>query len=300
MTRRLPWKRSGVKSPCASPDNEDPRSGASKSETPKPITTRSPRVASSPSIAKRERSALRHSPFHGGRSPSTSPPRGPPPERFMNAGSFSDDQFRMVEDEFDHTAQQFTRHLHHAEYARLKSLAKSQNAATISAIERPVVGRPSAEVQRRKDAAKRAAKQRRALQDAAGDGAGVPWAGTSLQGLMERPTRDFNMIPCSPSKSRTRAAAGHQSSRANAGHNGRESPETRDSTPTRHRGPSRQQERRVDTVIMEMEDGISDDDDPFGIQRRKARREKSREQLRRPPKKTSPSPVSLDDIPSFL
>ncbi|KAF5618173.1 uncharacterized protein FTJAE_12339 [Fusarium tjaetaba] len=42
-----------------------------------------------------------------------------------------------------------------------------------------------------------------------------------------------------------------------------------------------------------------DDDDPFGINKRRIQRQKSREQFRKPEEKTASKP-SLDDIPSFL
>jgi hypothetical protein len=42
-----------------------------------------------------------------------------------------------------------------------------------------------------------------------------------------------------------------------------------------------------------------DDDDPFGITKRRIQRQKSREQVRKPEEKT-PTKSSLDDIPSFI
>ena len=47
----------------------------------------------------------------------------------------------MVEDEFLSAAQAFTRHLHHAEYHRLKHEAKNRNASTITSISRPTDGK---------------------------------------------------------------------------------------------------------------------------------------------------------------
>lgn len=50
----------------------------------------------------------------------------------MREGLVGDDLWIMVEDEFMMTAREFTRHLHQAEYDRLKRLAKEQNASTAS------------------------------------------------------------------------------------------------------------------------------------------------------------------------
>jgi hypothetical protein len=46
------------------------------------------------------------------------------PNRFMKEGLAGDDIWVMVEDEFLATAKAFTAHLHHAEYQRLKALAR--------------------------------------------------------------------------------------------------------------------------------------------------------------------------------
>ncbi|KAG6104264.1 hypothetical protein E4U31_002078, partial [Claviceps sp. LM219 group G6] len=73
------------------------------------------------------------------RSSSITPPPEPPPEQFMIP--LLDDKYRMVEDELLHTAQQYTTHLHRAEYIRLKAVISSRNAHTIREMERPVVPR---------------------------------------------------------------------------------------------------------------------------------------------------------------
>ena len=57
------------------------------------------------------------------RSPPSSPPPPPPPEVGFLREDGEDDLWVMVEDELLSTAQAFTRHLHHAEYLRLKRLA---------------------------------------------------------------------------------------------------------------------------------------------------------------------------------
>ncbi|KJZ79859.1 hypothetical protein HIM_00573 [Hirsutella minnesotensis 3608] len=73
-----------------------------------------------------------------------------------------DDRYRMVEDEFLHTAQRFTTHLHRAEYSRLKALARSHHASTISEMARPVVGSPTVAARLRDGTVRRNARDRRA------------------------------------------------------------------------------------------------------------------------------------------
>lgn len=122
----------------------------------------------------------------------------------MIPGPDQDDRYRMVEDEFLHTAQLFTTHLHRREYHRLRALARTQSAAAIREIERPVVGITTSTARRRKEAVKRGAKQRKVLQD--GD---APWMGTSLQGLMESPRKQAKPLASYVAAAAgTRAAAG--------------------------------------------------------------------------------------------
>lgn len=83
----------------------------------------------------------------------------------MIPGVVNDDRYRLVEDELSFQAQKFTAHLHRAAYEHLKNLAKRQNAATIEAIERPVVGSSTFAAQRRHESVKRAVKQRKLLED---------------------------------------------------------------------------------------------------------------------------------------
>lgn len=105
----------------------------------------------------------------------------------MIAGIDHDDRYRMVEDEFLAVAGSFTRHLHAAEYQRLKGLAKSQNEETIRNISRPVTGEMTDLVTRRNVAVENAARQRRAVERTVGGREGVRRQPTSLQGLMESP-----------------------------------------------------------------------------------------------------------------
>ena len=75
------------------------------------------------------------------RTPSTSPPPAPPDVEYMREGYMADDIYMMVEDEFLSTAKMFTQHIHHAEYVRLKKLARSRGPGTLQSITRPTDGR---------------------------------------------------------------------------------------------------------------------------------------------------------------
>ena len=137
----------------------------------------------------------------------------------MVEGAENDDRWRMVEDEFLSVANTFTVHLHAAEYHRLKSLAKEQNADTINSISRPVTGVMTSSVKRRQDAVARLAKQRKGLKRArsnvdelqSDDDDRRPWAGTSLQGLLDSPRKKSLLLTSvTTALSATRAAAGYQ------------------------------------------------------------------------------------------
>lgn len=136
----------------------------------------------------------------------------------MVEGLEHDDIYRMVEDEFLSTAQQYTAHLHAAEYHRLKAASKSQNADTIRDISRPVVGRMTdlvkikqerkARLQKQKIAAKRAAANKGHTDvDTEDDD---QWHGNSLYGLMESPRKQAARLDnlTKVVTSTTRAAAG--------------------------------------------------------------------------------------------
>ncbi|PNY29354.1 Uncharacterized protein TCAP_00737 [Tolypocladium capitatum] len=58
--------------------------------------------------------------------------------------------------------------------------------------------------------------------------------------------------------------------------------------------------RRADADVAHAHGNEDDDDDPFGISRRKARRQQSKEQLRKSGDKDPPKKLSPDTIPSFL
>lgn len=129
----------------------------------------------------------------------------------MIEGFDADDRYRMVEDEFLAMAGSFTRHLHAAEYQRLKDAANNQNADMIRTISRPVTGRMTDLVKKRQSALALAASQRKGLKGVLGKRKGrvaqddgtddddedgeLPWAGTSLQGLMESPKKKAVVLP---------------------------------------------------------------------------------------------------------
>ncbi|KAJ0384951.1 hypothetical protein COL922a_007297 [Colletotrichum nupharicola] len=193
MTRRLPWAR----------DDADPVRTPAKAAT-KPSTSRAttqratPKQKATPTSRNSKQQSSRLNGLLRDRSASTSPPPQPIPEIFMLEGLENDDKYRMVEDELFTIAGQFTAHLHAAEYQRLKTQTKSQNAETIKNISRPVVGSLSEIARRRQEELLRKKKQREALRkakkqtgvdDESGDETSMPWHGTSLQGLMDSPQK---------------------------------------------------------------------------------------------------------------
>jgi len=115
MTRTLPWLKD-----CPT------------RKTAKPLRAKAQKVdhASDEGAATPQRRAYR--------TPSTSPPPAPPIFAGMRPGLTADDIYIMVEDEFHACAQQFTKHLHHAEYQRLKNTSSQRNASAITDIARPV------------------------------------------------------------------------------------------------------------------------------------------------------------------
>ncbi|KAK3318001.1 hypothetical protein B0H66DRAFT_555943 [Apodospora peruviana] len=171
MPRQLPWK---VNKPAAPKQTAaDRRRTATTSASP--ASSRSPapsrlctaRSTPKPKAENGGADPRRRSLSVGrasGRSPSTSPPPEPLKEEFMREGPDKDDRYRMVEDEFLAVAHEFTRHIHAAEYQRLKSRAiNSQNAETIQNISRPVTGEMTDLVKRRHAALGTAAKQRKGI-----------------------------------------------------------------------------------------------------------------------------------------
>ncbi|KAM0795557.1 hypothetical protein BDR22DRAFT_589760 [Usnea florida] len=148
----------------------------------------------------------------------------------MRPGLSADDIYIMVEDEFHAVAQTFTKHLHHAEYIRLRNAAKERNASTINDISRPVALDTTMreETRKKKEAEARQVKIKDALESIKGtkrakgpldesdsdfeeDRQDDPWQGTQLQHFI-------HMTPKKPLTgltglqgviSHTRAAAGY-------------------------------------------------------------------------------------------
>ncbi|OTA63212.1 hypothetical protein K449DRAFT_433320 [Hypoxylon sp. EC38] len=224
MTRYLPWKRAERSSPSTprsvtstptqqvkvkrdEADIEDNKLGAS--------STSFKRIKTSPS------GSATHSRLP--RAGSTSPPPEPLPESYMIEGLDNDDLYRMVEDEFLSTAQQFTAHLHAAEYHRLRAASKTQNADTIRNISRPVVGRMTDLVKKKQDRKTRLEKQKEATRKAMADkgqsdndseGKDDPWQSASLYGLMEKPRQQATRLDnLTKPPTITRAAAGFNTAR---------------------------------------------------------------------------------------
>ncbi|KAK3943289.1 hypothetical protein QBC46DRAFT_282316 [Diplogelasinospora grovesii] len=189
------------------------------------------------------------------RSPSTSPPPEPLKEEFMIEGVEHDDKYRMVEDEFLAVAGDFTRHLHAAEYQRLKSLAKSQNAQTIQDISRPVVpGGMTSLVKRRHAAFSRDEKQRTALSKVMKEDSSASEeeddrkptlrrTSTSLQGLMDSPRKKvMPLTSFTSTTAATRAAAGFR--------------QAVNSSPTRSRAQRDVNDRKIKRELSEDEDDL--------------------------------------------
>lgn len=151
------------------------------------------------------------------RSPSTSPPPQAPDVDYMREGYAADDIWRMVEDEFLSTAKLYTQHLHHAEYVRLKRLARSRGDAALQAIARPTDGRTAQSLgaKRQHEADAHTRKIKHGLSRIAGqldsdDEDDEPWMfDAQLAGLMGngRPSGEV-LTGVAKAKSNTRAAAG--------------------------------------------------------------------------------------------
>ncbi|KAF2189572.1 hypothetical protein K469DRAFT_736879 [Zopfia rhizophila CBS 207.26] len=158
---------------------------------------------------------------------SSSPPpavseQTPPRIEFMRKGvdkfDLRDDEWMMVEDEFLQTAKLFTRHLHLAEYERLK-----KNLDTKKEIARPVVpnAKPSAEGRMRMKAQTQAKEQKKALkicfklsdQEEAGDDLDAPVRGHSSR----LPSSSFSgasrTSSAAPSRAATHPLKSHLSSK---------------------------------------------------------------------------------------
>ncbi|KAL9010062.1 MAG: hypothetical protein Q9173_004963 [Seirophora scorigena] len=234
MPRTLPWLK-------------DQTASKAKTSTAAPPPKRARAPSLDLSSSDHERSAARararahqrrEAAQRTGRTPSTSPPPAPPPVEYMRP---DDEIYMMVEDEFLSTAHLFTSHLHHAEYVRLKTLARSSSSTgrnpLLAPQQRPTdsITAMRAETLRKKQADAKAVRSKAAVEQMKRDARGGidasssdlpspseseddeeeakhPWAGTSLQGLMARDARTQNLTSLrgiQGIKSSTRAAKGY-------------------------------------------------------------------------------------------
>lgn len=157
------------------------------------------------------------------RTPSTSPPPAPPDVEYMREGYNADDIYMMVEDEFLSTAKGFTQHIHHAEYVRLKKLARSRGAGVLHNISRGVDGRTeqSKSLQLRLEAEEKARKMKSGLkkandEDDSSEEEDAYMADPQLAGLMtSEKLVGTNLSDLTKARSNTRAAAGFSQSPRN-------------------------------------------------------------------------------------
>ena len=144
----------------------------------------------------------------------------------MREGLHADDIYMMVEDEFYDIAHSFTKHLHYAEYKRLKNLARVRKASSGTKITRPVDSTTvmRAEIRKKKEQEERSAKTeaavnkigtkiRRTSEDDDGEIELVlrddSWAGTHLHNLMTSPSKTHKSLTgLQGIASNSRAAAG--------------------------------------------------------------------------------------------
>ncbi|KAG5935295.1 hypothetical protein E4U59_005689 [Claviceps monticola] len=259
MARKLPW---------ASPRNANTTS----STTSAPATP-------IPNLLARQISPHGHA-SHTPQTcpPATGPSRArsssitPPPEQFMIP--LLDDKYRMVEDELLHTAQQYTTHLHRAEYIRLKAVISSRNAYTIREMERPVVPSSGGSTPHG-----RAVRVRRKIVEgkkAVLMGEEAPWMGTSLQGLMEKGDGKGGGRERSRTMPSYEGVSGGGSEEGRLRRDGEWRVERRKRVKEEEEGGEEEEEQKEE----DSDDDDDDGDDPFGVQRRWARRVQSRERER--------------------
>ncbi|KJX95300.1 hypothetical protein TI39_contig4120g00004 [Zymoseptoria brevis] len=145
MPRTLPWMNSGA----VKKEKRSTPAPAKRASSPSDLVNSDLEDVHPGTPPPRQR------PRNTSREPSTSPPPGPPPIETMRSGFTQDDIFRMVEDEFLSTAQTYTAHIHHAEYARLKKLHRSRGQMTLKELERATDGKTAQsrmlQVQREKE-----------------------------------------------------------------------------------------------------------------------------------------------------
>ncbi|TKA71028.1 hypothetical protein B0A49_06697 [Cryomyces minteri] len=215
MTRTLPWLQSGSSGTAAKvKSTEAPQRSRLRTQEFDLYVDDNTTGVSTPQRRARPRP---------GRTPSTSPPPSPPRQEFMREGLAADDIWIMVEDEFLETAKLFTQHLHHAEYQRLKNLAKTRSISAINSTARPVDGRTAMSLQMKRkleaDAHSKAqmetAKKITNEADSDLDEEDDPWMkDPQLAGLMMNPRKpSTKLVSLTGVRANTRAAAGYPQAR---------------------------------------------------------------------------------------
>lgn len=194
MTRKIPWRDGGSakNTPRGSPAQPSPASRQFKRvKVERDIVQKELEDVASSLMFRSKASKLNTS------ASSNSRPSEPIKENFMVDGLDKDDKYRMVEDEFNFTAGQFTAHLHKAEYERLQDETKSQNATKIRNISRPVVGRATELVRTKQERISRLQRQKSATRkksDVDEDEDDDNFRSTTLFGLMESPRKKPPML----------------------------------------------------------------------------------------------------------
>nr|POF16289.1 hypothetical protein CFP56_23807 [Quercus suber] len=214
MPRNLPWiSEAAASKKRTSEAQRPPVSRQDREGTPEDLVDAN--LNATGVVTPERRRAIRPA-----RTPSTSPPPAPPEVEFMQEGFDADDIWMMVEDEFYATAQKFTRHIHRAEYDRLRRLARSRGDRILQALERGTDGRTkqSTELKRKLEAEKRGRKIQGEIKKAVGEESegedeDAYMLDAHLAGLMtgsQAVERDLTGIV--KARSNTRAAAGYDRS----------------------------------------------------------------------------------------
>lgn len=220
MTRTLPWLKNN-----ATPSNSSTSTRADQPAVKRRRISTPPQAAPSdididlPLNTTGVSTPSRRRLLRAAKTPSTSPPPAPPDQDiFMREGYAEDDIYMMVEDEFLTTAQAFTQHLHHAEYQRLKGIAREKEKlakihGTGGRSKLSAEGAAgAARVAREKTvgAALRKINREGRRGDDDDDEEDDPWLGTELAGLMtsSRQVQQLRAKNMGGGKSDTRAAKG--------------------------------------------------------------------------------------------
>ncbi|KAF1348962.1 hypothetical protein BDV97DRAFT_354726 [Delphinella strobiligena] len=276
MTRTLPWLKNGANSAAKS----SPRPSSPRKPPPKRRRVTTPPGSdddldlNTTGISTPSRRRL----LRGTRTPSTSPPPAPPVQMPMREGWAEDDIWMMVEDEFYSTAQSYTQHLHHAEYKRLKEIAKNReheiktrptdNGRSTMSVDGKMALKVAAQEKNVKTALKNmGADPNKEDEDTDKDD---PWIGTQLAGLMDSPRKATRLRASrlGAGRSETKAAKGFQRSSQTditsqvtlARKDGSDDEEPRAMSPTRARSNWRR-EREIRRQSMSFEDKTEDEDE---------------------------------------